>query len=123
MQAKREELKGYIYSLDDEIQKQFESDFEYELTNDQERAINDIKLDMEKGLIIDRLVCGDVGYGKTEVAIRIAMKTYIVIATENERPLINEFLTEWDIEHAKVIVTGVGGLNVIAALKKLKKKK
>ena len=77
MQAKREELKGYIYSLDDEMQKQFESDFEYELTLDQERAINDIKLDMEKGLIIDRLVCGDVGYGKTEVAIRIAMKTVL----------------------------------------------
>lgn len=50
------------------------------------------------------------------------MRTYIVIATESERQLINEFLTEWDITHAKVIVTGVGGLNVIAALKKLKKK-
>lgn len=50
------------------------------------------------------------------------MRTYIVIATESERQLISEFLTEWDINRAKVIVTGVGGLNVIAALKKLKKK-
>ena len=77
LQAKREELKGYQYNKDDEIQIQFENDFEYEATNDQQKTIDEIKLDMEKGLIIDRLVCGDVGYGKTEVAIRIAMKTVL----------------------------------------------
>ena len=77
LQAKREQLKGYTYSVDDDIQKQFENDFEFEATKDQEKAINEIKEDMEKGLIIDRLVCGDVGYGKTEVAIRIAMKTVL----------------------------------------------
>jgi len=77
LQAKREELKGFKYQKDDEIQKQFENDFEYEATVDQEKTIQAIKEDMEKGLIIDRLVCGDVGYGKTEVAIRIAMKTVL----------------------------------------------
>ena len=77
LQAKREQLKGFTYQKDDEIQKQFENDFEFEATIDQEKAINEIKSDMEKGLIIDRLVCGDVGYGKTEVAIRIAMKTVL----------------------------------------------
>lgn len=77
VQAKREQLRGVIYQEDDEIQKQFESDFEYVTTPDQQKAINEIKKDMESGVIIDRLVCGDVGYGKTEVAIRIAMKTVL----------------------------------------------
>ncbi len=77
LQAKREELKGYIYNKDDEMQIQFENDFEFEATADQEKTIKEIKEDMEKGLIVDRLVCGDVGYGKTEVAIRIAMKTVL----------------------------------------------
>ena len=77
LQAKREELSGVLYNKDDEIQEQFESDFEYITTPDQQKTIKEIKDDMEKGLIIDRLVCGDVGYGKTEVAIRIAMKTVL----------------------------------------------
>ena len=77
LQAKREQLKGHVYNKDDELQIQFENDFEFEATIDQQKTINDIKNDMEKGYIIDRLVCGDVGYGKTEVAIRIAMKTVL----------------------------------------------
>ena len=77
LQAKREQLIGFKYNEDDDIQKQFEDDFEFETTMDQEKTIKAIKEDMEKGLIIDRLVCGDVGYGKTEVAIRIAMKTVL----------------------------------------------
>ena len=77
VQAQREEMNGFRYDLDDEIQKQFESDFEFETTRDQQKAIDDIKKEMETGKIIDRLVCGDVGYGKTEVAIRIAMKTVL----------------------------------------------
>lgn len=77
LQAEREKTKGFVYRKDDEIQELFERDFEYDPTPDQLKAINEIKLDMENGKIIDRLVCGDVGYGKTEVAIRIAMKTVL----------------------------------------------
>lgn len=77
LQAQREQIKGYIYEKDNDIQIQFENDFEFEATKDQDKTIKEIKKDMESGLIIDRLVCGDVGYGKTEVAIRIAMKTVL----------------------------------------------
>ncbi len=77
IQAKREQHLGYKYLEDDEIQKTFENDFEYEATSDQLKTIKEIKADMEEGYIIDRLVCGDVGYGKTEVAIRISMKTVL----------------------------------------------
>lgn len=77
IQAVRQEKMGYKYSADDYIQEEFENDFEYMETEDQDKAINDIKKDMESGLIVDRLVCGDVGYGKTEVAMRIALKTVL----------------------------------------------
>ncbi|MFA7366879.1 MAG: transcription-repair coupling factor [Bacilli bacterium] len=77
IQAVRQEKMGYKYSADDYIQEEFENDFEYMETEDQDKAINDIKKDMEAGLIVDRLVCGDVGYGKTEVAMRIALKTVL----------------------------------------------
>ena len=76
-QAIRESTKGYKYNPDDNLQLEFENDFEYEITADQLKTINEIKHDMEEGKIIDRLVCGDVGYGKTEVAMRIAFKTVI----------------------------------------------
>lgn len=77
LQAIREEKDGYKYQEDDYIQKEFEDDFEFVETADQLKAVEAIKKDMEAGLIVDRLVCGDVGYGKTEVAMRIAMKTVI----------------------------------------------
>jgi len=77
MQALREEKSGVKYDLDNEIQTAFEEDFEYDETPDQLKVVNEIKKDMEKGLVIDRLVCGDVGYGKTEVAMRIALKTVL----------------------------------------------
>lgn len=77
LQAKREDQKGQKYDVDNEIQEAFESDFEYEETPDQLKVIKAIKTDMETGLIIDRLVCGDVGYGKTEVAMRVALKTVL----------------------------------------------
>jgi len=73
--AKREAAKGYIYSSDTSWQREFEENFEFTETEDQLNAVEDIKLDMEKGKVMDRLVCGDVGYGKTEVAIRAAFKT------------------------------------------------
>jgi transcription-repair coupling factor (superfamily II helicase) len=75
LQAKREENKGFLYPVDNEYQKLFEDDFIHEITPDQLLAVNTIKKDMEAGKIVDRLICGDVGYGKTEIAMRIAFKT------------------------------------------------
>ena len=72
--AARENGKGYTYSPDTEWQKEFEETFPYEETEDQLTAIEDTKRDMESGKIMDRLICGDVGYGKTEIAIRAAFK-------------------------------------------------
>ncbi len=72
--AERESTPGYPYSEDTEEQRQFESAFPYQETEDQLRTIQEIKEDMEKARPMDRLLCGDVGYGKTEVAIRAAFK-------------------------------------------------
>ena len=72
--AARSKAKGFAYAKDTPWQKEFESDFIYELTNDQALAIADVKKDMESTKPMDRLLCGDVGYGKTEVAIRAAFK-------------------------------------------------
>lgn len=72
--AKRKIQKGFQFSPDSYLQTELESSFEYEDTPDQLKATNDVKADMEKGITMDRLVCGDVGFGKTEVAIRAAFK-------------------------------------------------
>lgn len=72
--AKREKIAGYAFSKDTEWQKQFEDNFEYVETDDQLRCIEEVKKDMELPKPMDRLLCGDVGYGKTEVAIRAAFK-------------------------------------------------
>lgn len=72
--AVRSTLKGFKFTKDTIWQKQFEEEFPYEETPDQITAINDIKVDMESDKAMDRLLCGDVGYGKTEVAIRAAFK-------------------------------------------------
>ncbi|MGI6071815.1 MAG: transcription-repair coupling factor [Lachnospiraceae bacterium] len=72
--AARQVKKGYVYSPDTVWQSEFEAQFEYEETEDQLRAIEDVKSDMEQGKVMDRLICGDVGFGKTEVAIRAAFK-------------------------------------------------
>ncbi len=74
IQAKRDLSEGCAFSPDTAWQKEFESAFPYKETPDQMKAINDAKHDMEKSKPMDRLVCGDVGYGKTEVAIRAAFK-------------------------------------------------
>ncbi len=66
--------KGYKYSPDTVWQREFEELFAYEETEDQKKAIEETKADMEQGKIMDRLICGDVGYGKTEVALRAAFK-------------------------------------------------
>lgn len=72
--AARTTMKGFSYSEDTVWQKEFEELFPYEETIDQQRAIDDTKHDMESDRIMDRLICGDVGFGKTEVAIRAAFK-------------------------------------------------
>lgn len=72
--AQREALKGYAFSEDDENQVLFDSEFEYVETPDQIRAIESIKKEMEKNHPMDMLLCGDVGYGKTEVAFRAMFK-------------------------------------------------
>ena len=72
--AKRENSKGYAFGPDSPWQNQFEERFPYQETDDQLRCIEEVKKDMEMQRPMDRLLCGDVGYGKTEVAIRAAFK-------------------------------------------------
>lgn len=72
--AKRELIEGFAFPPDSRMQKEFEDAFEYEPTPDQVRATKEIKEDMENNRPMDRLVCGDVGFGKTEVAMRAAFK-------------------------------------------------
>src|SRR5690606_36814459 len=75
LKARREQANGFKYPSDSEFQRLFEEDFEHEETPDQIKSVAEIKKDMEEGKVIDRLICGDVGYGKTEIAMRIAFKT------------------------------------------------
>lgn len=75
--AKRESRKGFVYNRDDMVQREFENAFPYTETEDQLVSISEIKKDMESGKVMDRLLCGDVGFGKTEVAIRAAFKAIL----------------------------------------------
>jgi len=75
--AERESQKGYAFPPDDDMQTVFENSFPYTETVDQLRSISEVKIDMEKERPMDRLLCGDVGYGKTEVAIRAAFKAVL----------------------------------------------
>ena len=72
--AERQSVPGHAFAPDTPWQREFEDAFPYELTPDQDKAVQDIKGDMERPGNMDRLICGDVGYGKTEVALRAAMK-------------------------------------------------
>lgn len=72
--AQRQTAKGYAFSADNDWQADFEERFDYQETDDQLRCIQEIKEDMEKTMPMDRLLCGDVGFGKTEVALRAAFK-------------------------------------------------
>ncbi len=74
LQAKRQTRPGHAFEPDDELQAEFEASFPYADTEDQVTAIEDIKRDMQAPRSMDRLLCGDVGFGKTEVAIRAAFK-------------------------------------------------
>ncbi len=79
--SEREQHIGHAYAKDSELQKEFENEFPYELTRDQAKAVEDVKKDMESDKPMDRLVCGDVGFGKTEIAIRASFKA----ASENKQ--------------------------------------
>lgn len=75
--ALREQNSGFAFSKDSTLQQEFEAEFPYELTQDQQKAICEVKADMEKPQPMDRLLCGDVGFGKTEVALRAAFKAVV----------------------------------------------
>ena len=75
--AERSRLPGYAFSEDSPWQQEFEENFEYPETDDQLRCVAEIKEDMERPVPMDRLLCGDVGFGKTEVALRAAMKAML----------------------------------------------
>ena len=75
--VERSKTVGFSYQKDDEFQEQFENEFEYPLTRDQQKALDEIKADMESSSPMDRLLCGDVGFGKTEVAFRAAFKAIL----------------------------------------------
>jgi transcription-repair coupling factor (superfamily II helicase) len=73
----RARIEGFSFQKDDEIMESFENSFPYELTGDQKRSLEEIKRDMESPHPMDRLLCGDVGFGKTEIAFRAAMKAIL----------------------------------------------
>ena len=75
--SERMKQPGFAFLPDDDFQRQFEEDFGYELTPDQQEAVNEIKKDMELPRPMDRLLCGDVGFGKTEVALRASFKAIL----------------------------------------------
>lgn len=75
--SEREQVKGFAFKKDDEFQFEFERQFPYALTDDQQKCIDEIKRDMEKSEPMDRLLCGDVGFGKTEIAFRAAFKAIL----------------------------------------------
>ena len=75
--SERARAKGYCFQKDDEIQRAFENEFPYELTDDQKSSLEEIKKDMESDIVMDRLLCGDVGFGKTEVAFRAVFKAIL----------------------------------------------
>ncbi len=83
IQAERQAQNGFVYGKDTIWQEEFEAEFPFEETEDQKKAIQDVKDDMESPHIMDRIVCGDVGYGKTEVSMRAAFK-----AIENGKQVV-----------------------------------
>lgn len=101
--AKRASLKGYSYSVDNQWQQQFEDSFPYEETKDQLKSIDEIKGDMQRAVPMDRLLCGDVGFGKTEVAVRGIFKAvmdskqvaYLVPTTILAQQQYNNFISRF----------------------------
>ena len=122
--AKRQNEEGYAFSEDTVWQKEFEEAFPYEETGDQILAIEATKEDMESKKIMDRLVCGDVGYGKTEIALRAAFKAvqdskqvaYLCPTTILAQQIYNNF-----VERMKGFPVGIRLLSRFQSGKELKK--
>lgn len=108
----RERQKGFKYSADTVWQREFEDKFEFELTDDQEKAVAEIKRDMEKGRVMDRLICGDVGYGKTEVAFRAVFKTLM----DNRQAVILAPTTILAKQHYNTLCARMEGFGIKTAL-------
>lgn len=95
--AERKTKTGFAFAPDTYLQNELEASFMYEDTPDQEKAIQEVKIDMEKPTAMDRLVCGDVGFGKTEVAVRAAFKA----ATDGKQVAIMVPTTILALQHYK----------------------
>jgi len=95
--AERKMAEGHAFSLDSEWMREFEDAFEYSETEDQELAITDVKRDMESSQPMDRLLCGDVGYGKTEIAMRAAFKAI----TDNKQVAVLAPTTVLAFQHSE----------------------
>lgn len=106
--AQRMQQKGFAFPPDGEWQYDFESHFEYDETEDQLRCINEIKDDMEREVPMDRLLCGDVGFGKTEVALRAAFKC--VTAGKQCAILVPTTILAW--QHYQTILKRMEGFPV-----------
>ena len=106
--AKRRHEKGFAYSADSYLQHELEASFLYEDTPDQQRATHDVKADMESARPMDRLVCGDVGFGKTEVAIRAAFKA----ACDSKQVAVLVPTTVLAFQHYKTFSDRLNGMPV-----------
>jgi len=104
--AKRKEQKGFEFSPDSFLQHELEASFMFEDTPDQFKATQDIKKDMEHSMPMDRLICGDVGFGKTEVAIRAAFKA----VADNKQVAVLVPTTILAMQHAKTFKKRLKGL-------------
>ncbi len=110
--AKRMASKGYAFSPDTDLQNNFERRFPYEETEDQIRCVNEIKADMERAVPMDRLLCGDVGFGKTEVALRAAFKC--ICEGKQCALLVPTTILAW--QHYNTVLRRIGELPVTVKL-------
>ena len=106
--AKRRQMKGHKYEPDTVLQREFEDAFEFTETEDQLTAIREIKDDMERGVVMDRLLCGDVGFGKTEVALRAVFKTVM----ENKQAAILAPTTILARQHYNTVLARFNGTGI-----------
>ncbi|MEE1074564.1 MAG: transcription-repair coupling factor, partial [Acutalibacteraceae bacterium] len=110
--AKRMSVKGYAFSPDTDLQNDFERRFPYDETEDQLRCINEIKKDMEREVPMDRLLCGDVGFGKTEVALRAAFKCI----SEGKQCVLMVPTTILAMQHYNTIIRRFGDMPITVKL-------